>query len=131
MSNEEPPRGPNPNARLRELLSIPERMRTDAQWDEIIEIEISQGPRKVSGNVSKSPGRSPNQPQNQGQNQGAPRQTESPGWASTCARDVRQRHPHPPDPGCGAPLLPHCCFTGCPMNALLRQAERECFAPVG
>lgn len=36
----------NPNARLRELLSIPERLRTDAQWDEIIEIEISIGPRK-------------------------------------------------------------------------------------
>ena len=51
----EPPRAPNPNARLRELLSIPERLRTDAQWDEIIEIEISMGPRKPSGNFSKSP----------------------------------------------------------------------------
>ncbi len=36
----------NPNVRLRELLSIPERLRTDAQWDEIIDIEISIGPRK-------------------------------------------------------------------------------------
>jgi len=38
------------NARLRELLAIPERQRTDAQWDEIIEIEISQGPKKPSAN---------------------------------------------------------------------------------
>jgi hypothetical protein len=36
----------NPNVRLRELLSIPERLRSDAQWDEIIDIEISIGPRK-------------------------------------------------------------------------------------
>ncbi|HQW20014.1 MAG TPA: hypothetical protein PLI90_04995 [Rhodocyclaceae bacterium] len=90
MSNEEPPRGPNPNARLRELLSIPERMRTDAQWDEIIEIEISQGPRKVSGNVSKPQGRSPNQSQNQGQNQGAPRQNDrKPGMG----KHMRKRRP--------------------------------------
>lgn len=41
----------NPAARLRELLSIPERLRTDAQWDEIIDIEISMGPRKPSGNA--------------------------------------------------------------------------------
>lgn len=37
---------PNPITRLRELLSVPERVRTDAQWDEIIEIEIAMGPRK-------------------------------------------------------------------------------------
>lgn len=29
-----------PRHRLRELLSIPERQRTDAQWDEINELEI-------------------------------------------------------------------------------------------
>jgi len=57
-SDEQQQRPPNPNARLRELLSIPERQRTDAQWDEIIEIEISQGPRKPSGNAK---------PQNQSQ----------------------------------------------------------------
>jgi hypothetical protein len=54
---ENPEKAPtrDPNARLRELLAIPERQRTDAQWDEIIEIEISQGPKKPSGN-SASPG---------------------------------------------------------------------------
>lgn len=30
--------------RLRELLSTPERERTDAQWDEIIELEIRLAP---------------------------------------------------------------------------------------
>lgn len=34
----------DPRRRLRELLSIPERDRTDAQWDEIIEIEITLAP---------------------------------------------------------------------------------------
>ena len=66
------PRDPrDPNARLRELLAIPERQRTDAQWDEIIEIEISQGPKKPSGNNSnpgaqdgkrQQPRRPPNKP---------------------------------------------------------------------
>lgn len=51
----------SPQARLRELLAIPERLRTDAQWDEIIEIEISQGPKKPSGNQSKSPSQTPRQ----------------------------------------------------------------------
>lgn len=46
---------PNPIARLRELLSIPERVRTDAQWDEIIEIEITLGPRKPLGGSPKPP----------------------------------------------------------------------------
>jgi hypothetical protein len=38
--------------RLRELLSIPERDRTDEQWDEIIELEIQLAPgnRISSGN---------------------------------------------------------------------------------
>ena len=31
----------SPRARLQELLAIPERQRTDAQWDELNELEIS------------------------------------------------------------------------------------------
>jgi hypothetical protein len=34
--------------RLRELLSTPERDRTDEQWDEIIELEIQLAPATVS-----------------------------------------------------------------------------------
>jgi len=37
--------------RLRELLSVPERDRTDEQWDEIIELEIQTAPgNRISGN---------------------------------------------------------------------------------
>lgn len=53
---------PNDNRRrLRELLSIPERDRTDEQWDEIIELEIQLAPgNRISGNEQGgSPGRGP------------------------------------------------------------------------
>lgn len=41
----------DPRRRLRELLSVPERDRTDEQWDEIIELEIQTAPgNRVSGN---------------------------------------------------------------------------------
>lgn len=53
---------PNDNRRrLRELLSIPERDRTDEQWDEIIELEIQLAPgNRISGNEpSGTPGRGP------------------------------------------------------------------------
>src|SRR5574343_474916 len=49
--------------RLRELLSVPERDRTDEQWDEIIELEIQLAPgNRISGNESHgggSQGRNP------------------------------------------------------------------------
>lgn len=44
----------DPRRRLRELLSVPERDRTDAQWDEINELEIQLAP----GN-RVSPGQQP------------------------------------------------------------------------
>lgn len=51
---EDPPvASPQPDLRrrLRELLSIPERDRTDEQWDEIIELEIQLAPgNRISGN---------------------------------------------------------------------------------
>lgn len=45
---------PNDNRRrLRELLSIAERDRTDEQWDEIIELEIQLAPgNRIAGNES-------------------------------------------------------------------------------
>lgn len=55
---------PNDNRRrLRELLSIPERDRTDEQWDEIIELEIQLAPgNRISGSEpAGSPGRGPMQ----------------------------------------------------------------------
>jgi hypothetical protein len=53
---------PNDNRRrLRELLSIPERDRSDEQWDEIIELEIQLAPgNRISGNEpSANIGRGP------------------------------------------------------------------------
>ena len=42
--------------RLREMLSIPERDRTDAQWDEIIELEIRLAPgNTIDSNRSNDP----------------------------------------------------------------------------
>jgi len=38
------PPPPDPRRRLRELLAVPERDRTDAQWDEINELEIQLAP---------------------------------------------------------------------------------------
>jgi hypothetical protein len=47
-----PPTPPlDPRRRLRELLAIPERDRSDEQWDEIVELEISLAP----GNRLDSP----------------------------------------------------------------------------
>ncbi len=57
--------------RLRELLAIPERDRSDAVWDEIIELEISLAPGNRAagpqgdGGRRHDPGRGP-QPQGQG-----------------------------------------------------------------
>ena len=38
------PQPQDPRRRLRELLAIPERDRTDQQWDEIVELEIQTAP---------------------------------------------------------------------------------------
>lgn len=38
------PQSTSPRRRLQELLAIPERQRTDAQWDEINELEITLTP---------------------------------------------------------------------------------------
>lgn len=45
-----------PRSRLQELLAIPERLRTDAQWDEINELEISLTPvnREVKQESSRA-----------------------------------------------------------------------------
>ncbi|MCX7898162.1 MAG: hypothetical protein N2441_09860 [Rhodocyclaceae bacterium] len=40
----------DPRRRLRELLAIPERDRTDAEWDEINELEIQLAPGNRVGN---------------------------------------------------------------------------------
>lgn len=51
----------DPRRRLRELLAIPERDRTDAQWDEIneLEIQLAPGNRAAPG---ATPGSAPPRP---------------------------------------------------------------------
>ena len=58
LENTPPAPPPNDNRRrLRELLSIPERDRSDEQWDEIIELEIQLAPgNRISGNDSPGSG---------------------------------------------------------------------------
>ncbi len=61
------------SVRLRELQAVPERLRSDAQWDEIIEIEINlqQGKFNQQQQQGKAPGNSPKR-----QNPGPMRQSE-------------------------------------------------------
>lgn len=62
-----PPQAPDPRRRLRELLTIPERDRTDAQWDEIVELEIQLAPGNRAGPAPA--GNMGSKPQNQQQKQ--------------------------------------------------------------
>jgi hypothetical protein len=84
VRNEPPP--PDPRRRLRELLAIPDHQRTDAIWDEIIELEICLAPgnRVAQGGQAEQPGRRQGAGQGQGQGQGrrpeqARRQDATPG----------------------------------------------------
>jgi hypothetical protein len=66
MNTETPETAPapppfDPRRRLRELLSIPERDRTDAQWDEINELEIQLAPGNRAAPGSP-PGSAPPRP---------------------------------------------------------------------
>jgi hypothetical protein len=77
MNTPSPVTQPNdPRRRLRELLSIPERDRTEEQWDEIVELEIQLAPGNRAGMTGlptgKSGGNAPagnGQPQQQQQQQ--------------------------------------------------------------
>ena len=54
----------DPRRRLRELLSVPERDRTDEQWDEIIELEIQTAPgNRISPNEQLGGGGAPGRSQ--------------------------------------------------------------------
>ena len=62
----------DPRRRLRELLATPERDRTDAQWDEIIELEIRMAPGNTAAAPHKAePGRRAEQKPAQGRRQEA------------------------------------------------------------
>ena len=69
------PQAPDQRRRLRELLAIPDHQRTDAIWDEIIELEICLAP---GNRVQGSPGaqQEPGRRQGSGQGQGQGRRPE-------------------------------------------------------
>ena len=60
MSEQQPM---SPRQRLQALLAIPERQRTDAQWDELIELEIMFAPGNREGAPQPGGRRNPNGPQ--------------------------------------------------------------------
>ena len=76
-TNAPKPQGTDPRRRLRELLAIPERNRTDAIWDELIELEIqtapgnrAQQPQQVNAGQGQEQGRRPDQVRRQQQGPG-------------------------------------------------------------
>ena len=78
VRHEPPPQ--DPRRRLRELLAIPDHQRTDAIWDEIIELEITLAPgNRVQGSpgAQQEPGRRQNPGQGQGRRPEQPRRQES------------------------------------------------------
>ncbi|MDK9701540.1 MAG: hypothetical protein OEL20_00270 [Sulfuritalea sp.] len=80
VRSEPPP--PDPRRRLRELLAIPDHQRTDAIWDEIIELEICLAPgnRVAPGGQAEQPGRRQGSGQGQGRRpEQARRQDATPG----------------------------------------------------
>ena len=61
-------RQPDPRSRLRELLAVPERDRSDAVWDEIISLEIDMAPgNRAQAPQGESGGRRQEQPGRQQQ----------------------------------------------------------------
>ena len=69
------PQLPDPRRRLRELLAIPDHQRTDAIWDEIIELEICLAPGNRIQGAQAEPSRRQG-PGGQGQGQGQGRRPE-------------------------------------------------------
>lgn len=63
----------DPRRRLRELLAIPDHQRTDAIWDEIIELEICLAPGNRVQGAPAEPGRRPVPSQGQGRRPEQPR----------------------------------------------------------
>ncbi len=65
----------DPRRRLRELLAIPDHQRSDAIWDEIIELEICLAPGNRVQGAPAEPGRRP--PQGQGRRPEQPRRQDT------------------------------------------------------
>jgi hypothetical protein len=71
MNSPQQPSDRNDRQRMHELQAIPERDRTDAQWDELHELEISLAPGNREGGRDpnqRRPGQGPMQSSNRGTN---------------------------------------------------------------
>jgi hypothetical protein len=79
----------SPRQRLQELLAIPERQRTEAEWDEINELEIKLASGNRQDNPQQGPGR------NAPNTSGHPR----PGGGPQGKKPFRQFHKRRPNRG--------------------------------
>jgi len=94
----------SPRQRMQALLAIPERQRTDAQWDELIELEIMFAPGNREG--APQPGRrnpNPNPNPNVNQGGGHPKQNQGGGGggggnAQHGKKSGKKFHKRPPKP---------------------------------
>ena len=94
MTDMNKPQATNPRARLQALRAIPERDRTEAEWDELNELEIML----ASENRQISPGQQqPMQPQggNQPQGHGNPGHGKPRGGAPQGQQPERKFHKRP------------------------------------
>lgn len=91
------PQTPSGKQRLRELIAIPERQRTDAEWDELNELEISL----AQGNREGAPDPGNRQQKQQGQpggGGGGSKQNNNPGGGQR-KREQFQKGKRPPRRG--------------------------------
>jgi hypothetical protein len=91
---------PDPRRRLRELLAVPERDRSDAVWDEIASLEIELAPGNRISSTQADPGRSqePARRQEQGRRPEHARRQQPPSGAQPGKRFFQRprRGPRPP-----------------------------------
>ena len=91
----------DPRRRIRELTAIPERDRTDEQWDELNELEIRTAPgnRESDRNQDRQLGKRPGSPmpvrrpdRNQGVNSNGPRPDSRPQEGRSDSRPSKRQH---------------------------------------
>jgi hypothetical protein len=86
------PQNVPPRRRLQELQAIPERLRTEAEWDELHELEISLAPGNRADGAPPLP-RPANPP-----NPDRPRSRHISGEGGEGRKTFRKRRPKPPKP---------------------------------
>ena len=90
-----------PRRRMQDLLAIPERLRTEAEWDELHELEISLAPGNRADSGAQHPPRSNDAPRPPRQNNASapPRPRPVPPEGGEAKKPFRKRQRKPPKPG--------------------------------